>query len=1449
MDKSLREDLQTATQNARQLLEHEFSEQLEGRFDIRPDGTIPDKAGPHLNAQERVFRQKLVATIRHKVAGGQSEEEAVQAFVREAAFTTLNRFAALKMLEVRGMVQQCVSGMEKSSGFKEFTMLAPGLSALPDGGYRLYIESVFDEIGQEVSVLFDRQEVAGMLWPRRQALHNLVDILNRQDLADAWQDAEAIGWVYQYFNSKDERQEMRSESSTPRNSHELAVRNQFFTPRYVVQFLTDNSLGRTWYEIQEGNTRLLEACDYLVQQPNEVFLSQSESPPETNEDEEDDTTYVPHRPKKDPRALRVLDPACGSGHFLLYAFDLLWTIYEEAWEDTNAPAFDETGRTLREDYDTQDELHRALPGLILKYNLYGVDIDPRATQIAAFALWMRAQEAFNDIGLARGNRPRITKTNVVVAEPMPGDKELRQEFAESLQPNALGQLVDVVFDQMELAGEAGTLLRIEEEIRDAIKEAKAQWEKPKQLELLPEKTRKEFRQAGLFDVSNISDEQFWSTVEGQIYRALAEYAERGEQKDGLRRQLFADDASSGFAFVDLSRQRYDVVLMNPPFGEPADSTKSYIADQYPNSKSDILQAFVERAEEYLQPAGYLGAITNRTSFFLSSAQSWRERVVLRRYRPLLLADFGHGVLDAMVETAAYVFRSLNETEQRARTQALLPDLKRVETNGKGKFSVPKYVDVRSDDLKRHQAERELELLLAAGLIADASGRHAQYTRRVDVIRQLEGEDLTTTVRPPLICFRLLEADDKGRALYEAVRKAGDARRFFADPKTFADVPGSPFAYWASDHARRLFSKLPPLENGSRKAEHGLSTKDDPRYLRCWWEVEIRAKCPPGAHPEEWSGRYCVPHYRWFHFAKGGEFSPFYSDLHLVVNWYQEGREIEADVLNKYTYLEGDANWVLHRECDYFRPGLTWSRRTTSAASFRPMPAGSLFSDKGPSVFLGNHWTGLAVLQSNTLAKLIELHLAAADAAARSYELGIIRDVPVPVLDEEAGEIVKGISQAKLVRASRKLTKSISIGVPAILEYNGTLSQRASQHSLSVEEERKEMEELKVESEEAVKDLYGLTDEGERLSLLTDSNSEDHERQIETPDDLDQHALELVSYALGASFGRWDVRYATGECDLPDLPDPFDPLPVCPPGMLTGGDDLPLIEVPDGYPLPDVPADGILVDDPGHDRDLLGRVRAVLALIFEDETAAEREACDLLGESDLRSYFRKTTGFFKAHRKQYSKSRRKAPIYWQLAPSSTDYSVWLYYPKLTQDTFYRVLEVVKDKIRHEERRLTDLQREAGTSPNSTQRKDIADKEDFVSELRGFRKEIERVAPLWNPNMNDGVVINYAPLWRLVQHNRSWQKECKKHWDRLTDGEYDWSHWAMHLWPERVIPKCAERRDLAIAHDLEEVFWRRNTEGDWVARDQPTQPVKEIIEERRSPTVKAALKELMMAPAPR
>ena len=214
---------------------------------------------------------------------------------------------------------------------------------------------------------------------------------------------------------------------------------------------------------------------------------------------------------------------------------------------------------------------------------------------------------------------------------------------------------------------------------------------------------------------------------------------------------------------------------------------------------------------------------------------------------------------------------------------------------------------------------------------------------------------------------------------------------------------------------------------------------------------------------------------------------------------------------------------------------------------------------------------------------------------------------------------------------------------------------------------------------------------------------------------------------------------------------------------------------------------------------------------------------------------------------YSKSRRRAPLYWHLSTPSASYSVWLYFHSFSKDTLFRVQnDYATPKLAHEERRLDSMTAELRSGATAAQRKEMVAQESFVEELRAFLDEVKRVAPLWKPNLDDGVIINFAPLWRLVPQNKHWQKELKATWDALCEGKYDWAHLAMHLWPERVVPKCAKDRSLAIAHGLEEVFWIEGSNGKWSARETPTRNVDELVRERTSPAVKSTLKSLLEAP---
>ena len=1041
MDQDTRNKLQRATQQVRRILEEEFAEQLEGTFDILPDGKILSEPGQHLDARQRLTRQKLVDAIEHIKASGKKPQEAVNEYTREAAFTFLNRFVALRMLEARGLLQECVSKGDKSNGFKEFCGLAPGMASLPDDGYRLYLECLFDELSVEVKVLFDRRDSASLLWPRRGASTELLDILGQADLASVWSEDETIGWVYQYFNSREEIDELRDASEAPRNSRELAVRNQFFTPRYVVEFLTDNTLGRIWYEMRSGKTEFVNECRYLFRRPNEVFLGDGQTC--LNDDGEAQigggavltkTTYVPYRAKKDPRNLKVLDPACGSGHFLLYAFELLVTIYEEAWQDRDSPIPKEVvgpdgespAKRLCHDYPEIADLRAALPGLVLRYNLHGLDIDPRAAQITALALWMRGQRAYEKFGIPRHERPLIAKSNIACAEPMPGETDLLNEVTQSLEPVILGQLLRVIVDKMELAGEAGSLLRIEEELKDQVSEARRQWARGprEQQKLLFGDGEPRTSEQLQFDFSGLDDERFWVEAENRVFSALQSFASTGSETKTFRRRLFADDAAAGFAFIDVCRRRFDVVLMNPPFGDASLPSKPYIEQTYGDTKGDVFKAFVECFQDRLVPSGMLGIISSRTGFFLSTAQDWRERIILRLYRPVLVADLGFGVLDAKVETASYVLRSLNVSEDSQLTESLIPELAKVSLDANGYFSIPKYQAARGG-LKRHQAVGELDRLMRRGVVRPIEGHYARFVVESGALETECPQPLDTTSDDPAAFLRLLGESNKAVALEEILstvrEKQLDRRLFISRPSSFARVPGTPFAYWLDENIRNAYTTWPSFVSCSRTVKQGLATADDFRFVRLWWEVAPNEMLSCRSGPDwrenlqafqDWCRERTRNQERWVPFAKGGIYTPYHTDVPWVINWANDGRELKAF-----------ARSVVRNPSYYFRPALTYLSRTSLRLCATPLPAGSIFSHVGPAILPETEFLLGALGRFNSYAVeacISPFHARGTegDDQTKKYEVGLIQSVPWPALSAGAENTRRALAEFQ-VRSSKE----------------------------------------------------------------------------------------------------------------------------------------------------------------------------------------------------------------------------------------------------------------------------------------------------------------------------------------------------------------------------------------------------------------------------------------------
>ena len=470
---------------------------------------------------------------------------------------------------------------------------------------------------------------------------------------------------------------------------------------------------------------------------------------------------------------------------------------------------------------------------------------------------------------------------------------------------------------------------------------------------------------------------------------------------------------------------------------------------------------------------------------------------------------------------------------------------------------------------------------------------------------------------------------------------------------------------------------------------------------------------------------------------------------------------------------------------------------------------------------------LAIVNSSFFDSLLTIR---AGEAHVQYEAGLLQDTPIPEL-----AVPDASSLATPARRAWSLKRALDTTTETSHAF--VLPEGLNQFVTGLDRTEIGAELLVIQREidDRAFALYGIGPE-DRATIEQSFRTPATPDSSDDPDDPDEPAdepalavpvLPLNSWLVGVAFGRFDPRLAARERAIPPEPEPFDPLPLRSPGMW-----------PVDEPHP-VPPPAILVDDPGHEHDLVAHVEAAAALAGSSAPA------------DLRPWLARE--FFPLHIKMYSKSRRKAPIYWQLATPSASYSVWLYIHAFTRDTFSRLQnDFVAPKLAAEERRLESLRREHGESPGAAERKAVAAQETLVDELRAFLDEVKRVTPLWNPDLDDGVVINFAPLWRLVPHHRPWQKELKATWDALCDAEYDWSHLAMHLWPERVVPKCATDRSLAIAHGLEDVLWVEGTDGKWKPRPAAVVPIAEVlaglVAERSSPAVKDALKSLLGAPSP-
>ena len=547
-----------------------------------------------------------------------------------------------------------VTGGWESRGYKDFRSLAPALVRRDETeGYAFLLRLVFEDLSHELPGLFGAAGVAELVPVPAATLRHAIEELNKPELETCWTDDMTLGWVYQYWNDPErEALDAKLNSGGKVEPHEIASKTQMFTERYMVDWLLQNSLGPMWLamckkhgwtpEVEaDGTLDRLEECRVewrAKRESGEVSLT--ELMPLHTDAERRWAYYVPQpipddaveKAPESVRELKILDPAVGSGHFLVVAMELLVALYREearhrgeAWND------------------------RAIVEWILEGNLHGIDLDPRAVQIAAAALWLKAKSVAPD---ARPGRLNLVASNLRLAS-LPNEDSALVELRRDVEreTGVPGELTDTIVHALRGADHLGSLLKVDVAVEKALEryESELSKQQPDQGDL--------FRGFGENTRISVTRDEARVTLFDRLNAFLGRRT--GAEDLGLR--LRGEQLAAGIRFIRLLQEgAYDLVVGNPPYqGSQRLSDTSYIDAHYRVAKEDLYATFIARSLQLLRQSGIVGLITIRSWMFVSHFRGLRQQL-LDNCDLCLLADLGVGGFEAVpgVEAAMLILRNV-----------------------------------------------------------------------------------------------------------------------------------------------------------------------------------------------------------------------------------------------------------------------------------------------------------------------------------------------------------------------------------------------------------------------------------------------------------------------------------------------------------------------------------------------------------------------------------------------------------------------------------------------------------------------------------------------------------------------------------------------------------------------------------------------------------------------
>jgi len=560
----------------RRLIQQAFDNRF-SRMGLKAEAPVPVDS---LSVEAQQKRNKLDEIMgNHLQELGGDYLQARQATINECVFTLFNRIAAIKVMEAKELFPEIITRRKENAGrsFEHNAWLEehPEERGAEREGLKHFLTDQFDRLGENIPLY--KADYPYALMPTADELNEIIEKFNviEEDAdcsADVWKGDDILGWLYENFNAVEKEALKQSGEKTEYNK--VSLQSQVYTPQWVVKFLVDNTLGKAYMEMFP-DSRIKEKYQ-IANAP----------------------TIQVQRPK-DLRDMKVLDPACGSGNFLIYAFNLFYDLYVDQMENYG-----------------QDYSRRDIPKMIVEKNLYGVDLDERASQITQIALFIKARE----LGGHRSKWPQYT--NIVSTHFILDDYSHVKESFESIDnlDKSKRTIMKMIWDDLSNAYKFGSLVRVEETLES----------------ILPDDSAYD-----LFAKQEMEDMfTFKFQFMQQLRNKVNELGERGSNAYTLAK---ANDAIS---FLEIISQKYDVVVANPPYTDSADfgkELKEFVEENYKRPykcNTNLYAAFIKRCCELADDVfGKVGMIHPHTFMFIKTFEDVRK-FMLEETHINVMVDYG-----------------------------------------------------------------------------------------------------------------------------------------------------------------------------------------------------------------------------------------------------------------------------------------------------------------------------------------------------------------------------------------------------------------------------------------------------------------------------------------------------------------------------------------------------------------------------------------------------------------------------------------------------------------------------------------------------------------------------------------------------------------------------------------------------------------------------------------